>query len=142
MLTECEKIEQLLWQYPDGDLSVQEKADIKLHLGQCSECQDALETISLLKESSRATQESVNSIDAHAFDSAVMRKIEAQKRPLVVTTAPSRQYIIRMALSFAVAATIVLFLVKSISDLGNLTPPYQASKKTAADSIKEHDYYG
>ena len=140
MLTECKKIERLLWQYPDGDISAQEKADIKSHLGQCSECQNAFETISFLKSSSLYAQESVKSIDAHAFDSTVMRKIEALKQPLVVTSAPSRQYIIRMALSFAVAATIVLFLVKSISDLGNLTPPYQASKKTAADSIKEHDY--
>lgn len=141
MLTECKKIERLLWQYPDGDISAQEKADIKLHLDQCSDCQNAFETIALLKESSISAQESVKSIDAHAFDSTVMRKIEALKQPLVVTSAPSRQYIIRMALSFAVAATIVLFLVKSISDLGNLIPPYQASKKTAADSIKEHDYF-
>jgi TonB family protein len=141
VLTDCKKIEHLLWQYPDGEISAQEKADIKLQLSKCAECVRAFETISLLRESSLATQESANSIDAHAFDSTVMRKIELLKKPLAVTTDPSRQYVIRMALSFAVAATIVLFMVKSMSDLGNLTPPYQASKKTAADSMKEHDYF-
>ena len=140
MSLECKKIERLLWQYPDGDISKEDKADVELHLAQCTDCRQAFETIRLLKESSQATEESVDSIDAHVFDSAVMRKIEAQKRPDAVPVTPSKQYIIRMALSFAVAATLVIFMVKSISDLGKLPIPAEVLKESKSDTVQEHNY--
>lgn len=118
-MSECRKIERLLWEYPDGELSAAEGEAISLHLEGCEACKRALETIGSLRESKKGDLKAISSIDAFAFDNAVMSRIQSEIA-VPVSETRERRYIVRMAVSVGLAAAIVIFLVFSISDLGDL----------------------
>ena len=118
-MSECRKIERLLWEYPDGELSAAEREAISLHLEGCEACKRALETIGSLRESKKADLKAIPSIDAFAFDNAVMSRIRSETAVSISETR-ERRYMLRMAVSVGLAAAIVIFLVFSISDLGDL----------------------
>lgn len=119
-MSECRKIEKLLWEYPDGKISPVEKNEVSAHLDECAICRRALETIDAIRESSKADRAAISSIDALAFDNAVMAKIRRETEGSEAKT-EDRGYMFRMAVSLGLAAAIVIFLVLSISDLGDLT---------------------
>jgi TonB family protein len=133
-LNDCRKIDRLLWQYPN--ISALEKDDLERHLMGCADCREAFETIKALANSAENDRVGLTTIDAAAFDADVMNKIRRQKAPALVTQKPNERYIVRMAFSFALAATVVLFLVKSISDLGELTPPSITAQKGENDNYQ------
>ena len=118
-MSECRKIERLLWEYPDGELPAAEREAISLHLEDCEACKRALETIGSLRESKKADLKAISSIDPVAFDNAVMSRIRSETA-VPISETRERQYMLRMAVSVGLAAAIVIFLVFSISDLGDL----------------------
>lgn len=137
-MSECNKIEKLLWEYPDGKLSAAERDAVSSHLEGCAACGRALETINALRESSRADRKAISSVDALAFDDAVMGKIRIQNSTRTAETV-DRKYIFRMAASVGLAAAIVIFLVFSISDLGDPTLQRGRGEKPSTMAEKEYD---
>ncbi|HBC45863.1 MAG TPA: hypothetical protein DCZ43_02335 [candidate division Zixibacteria bacterium] len=133
-MNECRKIDKLLWLYPD--ISSSELNDLERHLNDCPDCHQAFETIKTLAESSLKDQKALAGIDTAAFDARVMRKIREQKAPIFVPQKPPEKYALRMALSFALAATIVIFLVKSVSDLGDLRSPSSTAQNGEQDKYR------
>ncbi len=137
-MNECKKIEKLLWEYPDGKLSAADKDTITGHLEGCEICRRALKTMNTLRESSRADRIAISSIDGFAFDNAVMAKIRSEtKAPKAETE--DRKYMFRMAVSVGLAAGIVIFLVFSISDLGDLTLQRGRGEKPATIAEEKYD---
>lgn len=119
-MKECKKIEKLLWEYPDGKLSPVDKDTITAHLEGCAICRRALETINALRISRIDDRKTISSIDTFAFDNAVIDKIRSKTEVSTAAT-ENRRYMFRMAVSVGLAAGIVIFLVFSISDLGDQT---------------------
>lgn len=137
-MNECQKIEKLLWEYPDGKLSAADKNTITAHLEGCAICRRALETMNTLRESSRVDRIAISSIDALAFDNAVMDKIRSQTEVSTAAT-ENRRYMFRMAVSVGLAAAIVIFLVFSISDLGDQTLQRGRGEKPITMAEKRYD---
>jgi TonB family protein len=137
-LSDCGKIEKLLWDYTDGKIDSAAKSQVESHLQTCAQCRKALQTISLLAESARQDQASLSSLAADVFDFEVIKRIKNQKVRAEAPAAPSRQYVYRMAFSFALAAGVVLFIVRSISDVDNIVVPSQKPIETALESGREH----
>ncbi len=137
-MSECRKIEKLLWEYPHGELSAAEKETVSTHLDGCAVCRRALETIEALRESSRADRKAISSIDAFVFDNAVMSKIRSETEASAVKT-EDHGYMFRMAVSVGLAAAIVIFLVFSISDLGDLTLQKDRGGKPATVAEEKYD---
>jgi TonB family protein len=133
-LNECKKIDKLLWLYPN--ISPSEKNDLERHLKDCPDCRQAFETIQALAISSKRDQNALVSIDTAAFDAKVMRKIREQKAPIFVPQKPPEKYALRISFSFALAAMIVIFLVKSVSDLGDLRSPSSTAQNGEQDKYK------
>jgi len=119
-LNECQKIESALWDY--NSLSTSRKAEIDSHLLSCARCRQAAETIRAIGESAVKTKDSAAAIDPQAFDREVMRKIAVEKVISVTPLIESRQNHWRMAVSFVMAAAVVLIMVKSVGDLDNFNP--------------------
>jgi len=119
-LNECQKIESALWDY--NSLSTSRKAEIDSHLLSCARCRQAAETIRAIGESAVKTKDSAAAIDPQAFDREVMRKIAVEKVISITPLIESRQNHWRMAVSFAMAAAVVLIMVKSVGDLDNINP--------------------
>lgn len=115
-MTDCEKISKLLWDYPD--LPDPEREMVSSHLSVCARCREAMETIKSIGQSRRADREAIAKVDAEAFDNAVMRKIKRQKTSQPKEAA-NRIYVMQLA-AIGIAAAIVIFMIMSISDLGNL----------------------
>lgn len=137
-MSECREIEGLLWEYPDGKLSAAEREAISLHLEGCEACKRALETIGSLRESKKADLKAISSIDAVAFDNAVMSRIQSET-VVPISETRERRYIVRMAVSVGLAAAIVIFLVFSISDLGDLTLQRGRGEKPTAIVEKKYE---
>ena len=137
-MNDCKKIEKLLWEYPDGKLSTADKDTITAHLDGCAICRRTLETMDTLRESSRSDRRVISSIDALAFDNAVLDKIRRETEAPTAKT-EDRRYIFRMAVSVGLAAGIVIFLVFSISDLGDQTLQRGRGEKPAAIAEKKYD---
>ena len=137
-MSECRKIERLLWEYPDGELSAAEREAISLHLEDCEACKRALQTIGSLRESKKADLKAISSIDAFAFDNAVMSRIRTETAAPVSETR-ERQYMFRMAVSVGLAAAIVIFLVFSISDLGDMALQRGRGEKPATMAEKRYE---
>jgi len=136
-LKDCKEIEELLWQYALLDNA--EKARVDSHLTACHNCAAALKTISELKLSSARDQNTLGDIDSRSFDSKVWQKIAEQKSPLISPESSAQpRYGFRMAFSFALAAVVVLFVVKSISDLsemGIVKKPLEQAQVNGADNV-------
>ncbi len=126
-MSDCKKIDRLLWLYPD--ISPSEKAELDRHLALCPECSEAFLNIKALQVSADHGRQVMSAIDGAAFDAAVMRKIRGQIAPVIIPEKISKKYSLRMAFSFALAASIVLFLVKSISDLSEIQTPMTITQK-------------
>ena len=135
-MNKCERIETLLWSY--GNLTETERAEIDEHLQGCVSCREAFATIGGLQEAVNRNRASLAEIDAAKFDSAVMAKIRTERKPLVKPAVDSRGYKMRLAFSFAMAAMIVLFLVKSISDLGPIDTFNQASRESEPKAARDY----
>jgi TonB family protein len=133
-LSECHKIDRLIWLYPD--ISLSEKAELERHLAGCPECTAAFRNIKALRSSSENDKKILSEIDSVAFDAAVIRKIKTQKIPVIMPEKISNRYSLRMAFSFALAASVVLFLVKSISDLSEIPTPMTLTQKDEAKGDK------
>jgi TonB family protein len=130
-LSDCEKFDKLLWQYPD--ISESEKDELEHHLLTCAICRRAQETIQALRDTAELDRQWLAEVDSRAFDAAVMRKIRDQKRPNAIGEKAPDRYVLRLAFSFALAVTVVLFLVKSISDLSEIHTPSTTAQKGEAD---------
>ncbi len=137
-MSECRKIDKLLWEYPHGELSAAEKEAVSAHLEACVVCRRALETIDALRASRRADQSAISSIDAFAFDNAVMGKIRSETEAPTAET-DDHKYMFRMAVSVGLAAAIVIFLVFSISDLGDLTLQKNRGKRPVTMAEEKYD---
>jgi TonB family protein len=137
-VSNCRKIEKLLWEYPDGEISPAEKKEVSAHLDECVICRRALETIDAIRESKKADRMTISSIDAFAFDNAVMNKIRRETEGSEVKT-EDREYKFRMAISFGLAAAIVIFLVFSISDLSDLALHKDRGGKPTGVAEKKYD---
>jgi TonB family protein len=119
-LSDCRKIDKLLWVYPN--ISIAERDELERHLSECPRCRAAFETIKALGDSARHDEQILSGIDTAAFDAEVMRRIRRQKSFSKAPQKAPDRYVLRMAFSYALAAIVVLFLARSLSDLGNLTP--------------------
>lgn len=132
-MSECEKIESYLWDYPD--IPREQREQVSAHLETCESCREALETIESLRQSRKADRAAISKIDTAAFDDAVMRKIQSRKEA-VSPVSDNRKYIFQMAVSVGLAAAIVIFMMMSISDLSKI-PAFKLhgeSDETALDS--------
>jgi TonB family protein len=130
-LSDCRKFDEFLWLYPD--IPESDKDELNRHIATCVYCRRALETIKALKNSAERDREQLAEIDSAAFDAAVMRKIADLKKPAAVKEKAADRYVLRLAFSFALAAGVVLFLVKSISDLSEIRTPTTIAQKEEAD---------
>lgn len=116
-MSECAKIEKLLWEYPANSAS--ERQEIASHLEKCPRCKEALEIIKAVKESRGEDRRVISDIDPAAFDNAVLAKIRGQ-RSLRNSKSEDQRFIYRTVASIGLAAAIVVFMIISISDLGEL----------------------
>ncbi len=123
----CEKIERLIWEYPG--LSASDREKLSSHIETCPSCKADLESISALKNSRDNDREMMSVIDPVAFDNAVMAKIAGRKKR-AISRSDDRRFILRTAASVGLAAAIVVFMIVSISDLGNL-PSFKKSVPAA-----------
>jgi TonB family protein len=137
-LSKCKKIDKLLWAYPD--LTPDEMAELQAHLAGCQSCTKALETIQALKKVSADDQATFSAFDTEEFDTAVWRKIDAVKRKRLAPVLDlPKHYGIRLAFSFGLATLVVLFIFKSISDIGNMGT---ANRATAPTQLSNAEKYG
>jgi TonB family protein len=74
--------------------------------------------IQALRISSEDDKRLLAGIDFEEFDREVMARIHRRPKQLILQETSWRQYNIRMAFSFVAAAAVVLFILKSVSDLG------------------------
>jgi len=116
-LTECEKIESLLWEYPD--ISPADLERLTGHLAVCPTCSKALATIGAIKESRKTDSRKISAIEASSFDAAVMGKIR-KRRDAPARESESRRIVLQLVVPVGLAAAIVIFMIFSISDLANL----------------------
>jgi TonB family protein len=130
-LTDCRKFDELLWLYPN--ISESDKDELERHLTECAACRKGLETIKALKNSAEQDKEKLAAVDGPAFDNAVMVKIGEQMRAAAAPQKTSDRYVLRLAFSFVLAAAVVLFMVKSISDLSEISTPSTTAQKSEAD---------
>lgn len=133
-MNECGKIERFLWDYPD--ISADQYDHVSAHLKSCPDCQEALATISILKESQKADRTHIASIDTDDFDNVVIRKIRDRKTA-VAAGSENRKFAYRMTVSVGLAAAIVIFMILSISDLGNL-PVFREAADTTMKQPEEN----
>lgn len=132
----CKQIERYLWDLEN--LTQPRRVEIEAHLSECERCRSALKTITAVEENARMDRVFLSSISAEQFDSAVMRNVRSNKRLPVESAVESRRYMVRLAFSLAAAAAIVLFLVKSVSDLGPIQPPSEAINQPEQPKAKEY----
>jgi len=115
-LNDCTRIEKLIWDYVS--LDPEERAAIELHVAQCRRCREAFETVRMLRLSAendrRMLDESVNP----AFDNIVFSRIRRPVKTIISSESFEKYYNLRLAFSFTAAAVVVLFIVRSISNLG------------------------
>jgi len=135
-VSDCERIEKLLWDYPN--LDDREKAELSAHLESCQSCRKAQETIRALRDSRAADSKIIDSVNTASFDDAVMRKIRAQRK-IEISGSDNKRFFIQTAVSVGLAAAIVTFMIISISDLGTL-PMFRKADNLAPASEEEHEY--
>jgi predicted anti-sigma-YlaC factor YlaD len=128
----CTRIEELLVQYIEGDLSVEECRTIDDHLASCVECRHSLETLLSLEESLGALKETIPSWKT--AEARFSRRAGLTKRysiPGLVAHAP-----FMAGLSF-VALGVVLFLRGNVifPALRSLGPRFAASFDTLVQSL-------
>ena len=116
-MSECEKIEKLLWEYPD--LSPSDRDSLSAHLDRCPTCREELETLQTLGNSCQEDRRVISQLDSTSFDNAVLAKIRGRKR-VAVSRTDDRRFLFSTLSSVGLAAAIVVFMIISISDLGNL----------------------
>jgi len=134
MKSNCGNFEKLLWDYPDGNLSASEITSLEKHLAGCNGCREALNTIQILKESSRENLNEIsNSIDAAQFDREVLHKIAGAREQKYIIRRST--YIYRLGLSFAAAAVIVFFLIMATSEIKLFMPG-----KENLDTVKKDEF--
>jgi len=114
---ECDKIESLLWEYPD--ISQADEERLVAHLANCPACKNALAIISVIRESRKIDTQKVSIFNATSFDESVMGKIRRQ-RVAPIAESDSRKFVVQIVVPIGLAASIVFFMILSISDLGNL----------------------
>jgi TonB family protein len=126
-LKDCGKIDKLIWLYPD--ISDADQIELDRHLKDCQECREAFEIAKTVKASSLNDQRVLSKIDSAKFDAAVLRTIRERKVSAAKPERFKEHYAMRMAFSFALAATVILFLVRSISDLSEIKLPSSTEPK-------------
>lgn len=115
-MNDCSRIEKLLWNLKA--VSPEEKALVSNHIEKCQECRRAYETIQDLQGLADSDSSLLPNIDTDAFDRRVMARINLRSPQLIFHDSSTKQYNIRMAFSFMAAAAVVLFILKSVSDMG------------------------
>jgi TonB family protein len=122
----------LYWDF--SKLNNIDRAALESHARGCLRCQQAFSTIEALRKSLQNNDAILDSIDSAAFDKAVMTLLRRRPVPLAVMDIQSRQYNLRVAISFLAAAAVVLFLIKGISDLGPVDTARLAAPSTQDDA--------
>jgi TonB family protein len=130
-LSDCNKISGLFWEYLDESLNVSQKELLDKHLIDCVKCRAEFETIKTLAESKKQTKRQISAIDPETFDNKIMNKIHIEKR-LSLHRDRDTRYVVRMSVSMALAAAVVLFMLMSISDFRNLPGVYRTEKKASS----------
>ncbi|MEE9555277.1 MAG: TonB family protein [candidate division Zixibacteria bacterium] len=130
-MNRCEQIEKLLWDYPD--LKASDSGKLLAHIENCPRCKAALAGIEAIRESRKADRSLISKIDPEVFDNAVLGKVRAQ-RSFPESKSEGRQFIFRTVSSIGLAAAIVIFMIMSISDLGNLPAFKPVDRGSSPDS--------
>jgi len=133
-LNDCLRIEKLLWDF--ADIGPEDKATVASHLETCPKCRQASETILAISDLSDSDRRMLAGVDPEAFSRRVMAKINRPPKHLALQKQPSTQYNIRMAFSFLAAAALVLFMLKSVSDLGPIDKNQVSAPMTAQDDSR------
>lgn len=120
----CSRIEELLVQYIEGDLSAEERRAVDEHLASCAECRGSLETFKSLEESLETLGETVPSWKT--AEARFSRRAGIEKRrsiPAFIFNAP-----LIAGISFVVLG-VVLFLKGNVlfPALESLGPRFAAS---------------
>jgi TonB family protein len=120
-LKDCLRFEKLLWDL--DKIELEDRASLESHLKSCARCRQANETISKLRQSYELDNQRLQGISPETFDSGVLAAIRRRPRYQILRETPSTSYNVRVAFSFLAAAAIVLFILKSVSDLGPIDMP-------------------
>ncbi|OGC92532.1 MAG: hypothetical protein A2W25_07505 [candidate division Zixibacteria bacterium RBG_16_53_22] len=133
-MNDCVRIEKLLWDFADSGPN--EKAAVAAHLERCQKCRQASETIIALRALSESDRRILAATSPETFSRGVIAKINHPSKFLELQEQPSSQYNIRVAFSFLAAAALVLFMIKSVSDLGPVESSRAPAPPTAQDDSR------
>jgi TonB family protein len=115
-LTDCAKIEKLLWDRLEKGISQKDSEYLRRHLSECPKCRQIEATIVSLSNSINADREAITAINADEFEAAVFYKIKARERETRLAR-EEQGYAFRLYFSMGLAAAIVAFIVLSLGDL-------------------------
>jgi TonB family protein len=135
-LKACDKIEALLWESLERNLTEKERESIESHLSGCDRCKAVSATIEAIAESKRTDQSADSVLDVDEFEAGIFQKIRAREGELRFKK-EDRGYMIRLYFSVGLAAAIVAFIVLSLGDLDRyILPAYKESQKTTVPKRK------
>lgn len=127
---ECERIEELLPLYIDGELSAADAAGVTAHLGGCAECMQSLETY-------RALESSLNAMpgilpDSRAVASTVAENLGLEERRSVADIF-SRMSVVW---TIAVATAALILLVSRFDYVSALLSGQESFIDSASSSLE------
>ena len=137
-MSDCEKIEKLLWERLEKDLSPEDSDFLQKHLSQCADCRRVEATIDSLRHSKAADRETIDNIDPESFEDAVFRKIKARESEQRIARV-DRGYAFRLYFSMGLAAAIVAFIVLSLGDLDRYVIPTPSPIREQAAPARQYD---
>jgi anti-sigma factor RsiW len=128
--TECERFEELLPLYIDGELSAEEAAGVTVHLTGCEECTQSLDTYRALESSLDAMPGILP--DSLAVSSMVTEHLGLEKRRSVAAIFS------RMSLvwTLAVATAALILLISRFDFVSALMSGQESFTESAASSLE------
>ena len=122
MMSECRRIEPLLYLYREGELTDHERSEVIAHARTCSRCQGILAELQSLEEALTPVRESAPDFPAHAqLTDRVLDRISPRRAGRTVKTwrmPPGEDLMgwLRPALSVAVLAAVIVLVSQQTRD--------------------------
>ena len=137
-MSDCDKIEALIWERMERTLSERERESLEKHLSECENCGRVQSTIEMISESKKSDDRVISKIDADTFETAVLQKIRARESEIRFKR-EDQGYMFRLYFSVGLAAAIVAFMVLSLGDLERYVMPIKLESYKSTISEKEYD---
>lgn len=128
--TECERFEELLPLYIDGELSAEDAGGVTVHLAGCEECMQSLETYRALESSLDAMPGILP--DSRAVSSMVTKHLGLEKRSSVADIFSRMSFV----WAIAVATAALILLVSRFDYVSALMSGQESFTESAASSLE------